>query len=73
MVTFKMVPSIAHANVTICISFVDDTVPNYCVDLNFLEAGQEFGLAKTSTTRRLTGGTDVLKKQLGVMSYFKGN
>ena len=37
MVTFKMVPSIAYADYTICICFVDGAVADRFVDLDFLE------------------------------------
>ena len=39
MVTFKMVPSIAHVNVTICIYFVDGVVADRLIDLDCLEEG----------------------------------
>ena len=39
MVTFKMVPSIARADMTIYICFANDAVPNCCLDLDCLEAG----------------------------------
>ena len=39
MVTFKMVPSIARANATIYICFVDGAVADRLVVLDFLEGG----------------------------------
>ena len=39
MVTFKMVPSIARADATICICFVDGAVADHLVDLDCLEEG----------------------------------
>ena len=39
MVTFKMVSSIARADATICICFVDGAVADCCIDLNCLEIG----------------------------------
>ena len=39
MVTFNMVPSIARANATICIFFVDGAVADRLVVLDCLEEG----------------------------------
>ena len=37
MVIFKMALSIARANATICICFVDDAMSNHLVNFDFLE------------------------------------
>ena len=70
MVTFIMVPSIARADATICICFVDGAVADRLVVLDCLEEGYESGLAGTSTPERSSGGVDVLKRRVGVMRSF---
>ena len=39
MVAFKIIPSIARVDMTICICFVDGTVVDRLVDLDCLEEG----------------------------------
>ena len=67
MMTFNMVLSIARADATIYICFVDCAVANRLVVLDCLERGYKPGLAETSTTERSRGGGDLLKKRVGVM------
>ena len=73
MVTFKMDPSIARAEVTICIYFVDGVMLDCRVSLDCLEVGSKFGLDGTSTPERSSGGANVLKRQVGVMHSFMGS
>lgn len=73
IVTFRMVPSIARADATICICFVDGAVADRLVALDCLEEGYESGLAGTSTPERSRGGAEVLKRRVGVMRSFCGS
>jgi hypothetical protein len=58
MVTFKMVPSIARADATIYIYFVDGAVADRLVVLDCLEEGYESGLVGISTPERLRGSEE---------------
>jgi hypothetical protein len=73
IMTFRMVPSIARADVTICICFVDGGVADHLVVLDCLEEGYEFGLAETSIPERSRGGAVVLNRRVGVMRSFCGS
>ena len=73
MVTFKMDPSIARAEATICICFVDGVMFDHHVSLDNLEIGLESRLGGTSTSERWSGGANVLKGQVGVMRSFRGS
>ena len=55
IVIFRMVPSIARADVTICIYFVDGAVLDRLVVLDCMEEEYEFGLAGESTPERSRG------------------
>jgi hypothetical protein len=55
IVTLRMVPSIARANATIYICFVDGAVADRLVVLDYLEEGYESGLAGMSTPERSRG------------------
>ena len=46
MVTFKRDPSIARAEATICICFVDDAMLDRCIGLDCLEVGSNLGWMK---------------------------
>ena len=70
MVTFKIVPSIARADATICICFADGAVADRLVVLDCLEEGYESGLAEMSTPERSSGRLDVLKRRVCVMRSF---
>jgi hypothetical protein len=70
MVTLKMVMSIARADATICICFVNGAVADRLVVLDCLEERYESELVGMSTPKRLRGGADVLKRRVGVMRFF---
>ena len=73
MITFNMLLSIARADATICICFVDGVVADRLVVLDCLEKGYESGLVGTSTTEWSRGGVEVLKRRVGVMCSFLGS
>jgi hypothetical protein len=73
IVTFRMVPSIARADATICICFVDGVEAERLVVLDCLEEGYESGLAGTSTPERSRGGVEMMKSRVGVMRSFCGS
>jgi hypothetical protein len=58
MMTFKMVPSIARTDATICICFVDGAVVDHLVVLDCMEEGYEYGLIRTSIPERSRGRDD---------------
>jgi hypothetical protein len=72
-VTLRMVPSIARADATICICFVDGAVADRLVVLDCLEEEYESGLAGTSIPDRSRGGAAVLKMRVGAMRSFCGS
>ena len=50
--------------------FVDGAVADRLVNFDFLEEGYGSGFARTSTPESFKGGTEVLKKRVGVMRFF---
>ena len=71
IVTFRIVPSIAHVDATICICFIDGAVTDRLVVLDCLDEG--FGLAGTSTPERSKWGAEVLKRRVDVMRFCSGS
>ena len=72
IVTFRMVPSIARADTTICICFVDGAVVDRLIVLDCLEEGYESGLAGTSTPERSRGRAVVLNRRVDVIRSSAG-
>ena len=68
-----MATSIARAEATICICFVDGAVADRLVVLDYLEKGYESEMVGTFTPERSKGGAELLKKRVGVMRSFCGS
>jgi hypothetical protein len=73
IVTLRMVPSIARADATICICFVDGAVADRLIVLDCLEEGYESRLARMSTPKRSRGGAVLLNRRVGIMRSFCGS
>jgi hypothetical protein len=73
IVIFRIVPSIARADVTISICFVDGAVVDRLLALDCQEEGYESKLAETFTPERSRGGAEVLNRRVGVMRSFCGS
>ena len=72
MVTIKMIASIARADATMCIFFVDGAIADRLIDFDCLEEGEESRLVRTSTPKSLKEGGKMLKNRVGVMHLFCG-